>query len=417
MPARLALLGALYFVQGLPFGFQAKALPLLLRESGTTLTAIGWAGALAAPWALKALWAPLVDRFGSPRIGRRRSWILPVQALLVATMGAAAGLVDQGPLAALLALIFAMNLLSATQDIAVDGLAVDLLKPHELGPGNASQIVGFKLGMEVSGGLLVWASDRIGWSGLFLACAALTAAVWFAVLLLLRERPPASTELAPPRSAHDFLTELRRALTLPGTAWLLAVVATYKVGESLVDAMFKPFLLDAGMSRGDIGLSVGTVAGLFSIVGSLLGAVSARRLGLTRSLVLIGALRVLPLAGIWALSALRGTPTAALDPTAVLVAASAEHLVGGALTTVMFALMMSRVDRRIAATHFTLLASVEVVGKSPGSWLSGVLADALGYPPVFALGALLSLAWLGLMALARAPLSGSADVSKGLNQP
>lgn len=138
-PRTLGLLLALYFVQGLPFGFQAVALPVYLRQLGVSLESIGLLGALAAPWMLKALWAPLVDRYYSPRLGRRRSWILPAQAglALCCAAGAAAG---EDHLGLLLALVLLMNLFAATQDIAADGLAVDLLSEQELGPANAAQV-------------------------------------------------------------------------------------------------------------------------------------------------------------------------------------------------------------------------------------------------------------------------------------
>ncbi|HIA04044.1 MAG TPA: MFS transporter, partial [Myxococcales bacterium] len=123
----MGLLSLLYFTQGLPFGFQAKALPLFLREQGTSLQAIGLTSLLALPWMLKALWAPLVDRYWSPRMGRRRSWILPAQGLLCLLCVAAAWACQNPDISVLLGIVFLMNLCAATQDIAVDGLAVDLL--------------------------------------------------------------------------------------------------------------------------------------------------------------------------------------------------------------------------------------------------------------------------------------------------
>ena len=111
---------------------------------------MGLLAGLAAPWMFKFLWAPVVDRWWSPRFGRRRSWIVPLQALLVLACLAAAAVHDQVWL--LLGLVFVMNLLAATQDVAVDGLAVDLLGKDDLGPGNAVQVVGYKLGMILGGG-------------------------------------------------------------------------------------------------------------------------------------------------------------------------------------------------------------------------------------------------------------------------
>src|SRR4051812_26558558 len=161
---RYALLLSLYLVQGLPYGFQVTVLPLYLRAHGTSRTAIGFLGALALPWMFKALWAPLVDRFGWARLGRRKSWIVPLQLLLAAVAMAGAEAADRDELVPLLAVVLVMNLCAATQDIAVDGLAVDILERRELGFGNIMQVAGYKVGMLVSGGVLLALSDRIHWS-------------------------------------------------------------------------------------------------------------------------------------------------------------------------------------------------------------------------------------------------------------
>jgi PAT family beta-lactamase induction signal transducer AmpG len=396
---RTALLLSLYFVEGLPFGFQAKTLTALLRSQGVSLVGVGFAGALSLPWLLKALWAPLVDRYGSARFGRRRSWIVPLHALLALTSLAAAAVADQ--LQPLLACVFLLNLFAATQDIAVDGWAVELLGERELGPGNAAQVVGYKLGMLTSGGLLVWATQWIGWSGLF--CAMALFCLLAMGLVLATPESPAARAL-PRLPLKEVLLRLRQAARLPGTGWLLAVVATYKLGESLVDAMFRPFLIDSGFTPAQLGLWMGT-GSVASIAGSLAGGVLAARLPLVRAVAITAAIRVVPLLlQVWLAARASSGP---LDPTAVIGVVIAEDFFGGALTTAMFALMMSRVDARIGGTHYTLLASLEVLGKSPGTWASGALAQALGYTSLFGLGALLSLAFLPLLAPLSRPSSSS----------
>lgn len=389
---KLALLGALYFVQGLPFGFQAVALPIYLRENEVSLTAIGFVGALSLPWMLKALWAPLVDRYASDRFGRRKSWIVPLQIGLAATCAAAA-FVPPSELGLLLALVFLMNLFAATQDIAVDGLAVDLLGPEELGPGNAGQVVGYKIGMLTGGGLLVWASRWLGWRGLFLTMALLVALVVL-IVLQYRERPVrgAATGGADRLGVRAIVVRLWRAVTTPGGGWLVAFIVTYKLGESMVDSMFKPFLVDAGFEGPDIGLWVGTWGMGFSIAGSLAGGWLAGRHPLWTALAITAVLRIFPLAAEWALAA-SGSPSAA----GVISVTCAEHFCGGALTTAVFAFMMSRVDREIGASHYTALAAIEVFGKSPAAWAAGPLATHLGYAWLFGLGTLLSVAFLVLL--------------------
>ncbi len=392
---KIGLLSTLYFVQGLPFGFQAIALPVYLRTHGVSREAIGFLGALAAPWILKALWAPFVDRYFSAAFGRRKSWIVPMQAGLMATC-AIASAVPADNTALLLVLVFLMNLFAATQDIAVDGLAVDLLSTEELGPGNAAQVVGYKIGMLTGGGLLVWASQWIGWRGLFLA---MTALIGVALMIVLAYREPTATDdrLTKRRSVRDIALQLWRVVCLPGSRWLVVFVLTYKFGESMIDVMFKPFLVDADFAPDRIGLWVGTWGMAFSIAGSIAGGVLAVRRPIWNALALAATLRVLPLFGEWGLAL--GTPTAA----GVILVTCAEHFFGGMLTTCTFAFMMARVDRTIGATHYTALAALEVLGKAPGSLLSGVVAGAVGYAWTFGIGTVLSVAFLAVLI----PLRGS----------
>lgn len=397
---KLGVLWALYFVQGLPFGFQATALPIYLRSSGSSLTAIGFASALALPWMLKVFWSPLVDRFGSSRIGRRRSWILPLQVLLALTCFAGAMVTSEEHLPWLLLVVFLMNLFAATMDIAVDGLAVDILELPELGQGNVAQVVGYKTGMLTGGGLLVWASGTIGWSGLFVAMGILTILA-MAVTFSFRERyhgdPVAPSSPLHHPSLGSIVRLLGRSLRSKYALWLIVFVGTYKLGETMVDTLFKPFLYDAGFAREQIGLWVGTWGMLFSIAGSVAGGVLASRWRLLGAVALTALLRIAPLAGEWWLSLV--TPTS----TAVIVVTCAEHFFGGALTTAMFAFMMSRVDRRIGATHYTMLASVEVWGKLPAAWIAGALADATSYSLVFGTGTVLSVLFLLLLIPLRDP--------------
>jgi len=375
-------------VQGLPYGFQTGALPVYLRGRGTSLTAIGLLGVLALPWMLKALWAPLVDRYSWARFGRRKSWIVPLQLLLAGAAMVGARAIDEGALVPLLAVVLVMNLIAATQDIAVDGLAVDVLGPRDLGAGNAGQVVGYKMGMLLSGGTLLALNASIGWSGIFVGMALLCCVA--ALMVIPFQEPPPAAE------GTQVLRALREVVMAPGTGWLLLVCGTYKLGEVMVDAMFKPFLVDAGYTPAQLGLWVGTYGKALSIAGSLAGGALAWRMDLLRAVGVTAALRTVPLFGVLALSL---TP---LTDGTVIATICAEHFFAGALTTAMFAYMMSRVDRRIGASHYTLLATVEVLGKLPSSFASGAIAERFGYPAVFGVAAFLSVAYLAVFPLMRA---------------
>lgn len=422
--ARIAWLASLYLVQGLPFGFQANALAVLLRQQGISLTHIALTSALALPWSFKALWAPFVDKHWSASVGKRRSWILPMQALLILAMVISAFLPLSEGVTPILVLVLLMNLFAATMDIAVDGLAVDVLRASELGIGNATQVVGYKIGMLMGGGLLVWASARfgLGWSGIFFLMASVVGVVLVTSLFMREEKHAQTGSLEGASSKNEsanshteqltitvIVGRLREALTTPTAGWVIALLATYKLGESLVDPVFQPVLLDQGMEAAEIGLIVGTFGMVASIAGSLGGGFLATRGSPLRALGYVAVLRVLAIFGQWLI--------ASFGPFAqgwVALATCAEHLASGALTTIMFAFMMERVDKRIGATHYTVLATLEVLGKAPLSLSAGYLAETLGVRVSFGMAVFFAGMWIVLHRIATPRLSVSEESARAM---
>jgi MFS transporter, PAT family, beta-lactamase induction signal transducer AmpG len=387
---RLALLGALYVVQGLPLGFQANALSTLLRRQGTSLEAIGFATALAAPWMLKLLLGPTVDAYWSQRIGRRKTWILPLQVGLALVAAIASTIDPARSLGLLMWLLLLMNVFAAALDVPVDGLALDLLRSDELGPGNAVQVVGFKLGMIASGGLLFSQVQHIGYQGLFAGMSIIVSIVLALTIAFLREPDAGETKREHVRIREVFAL-LWKTSKVRGTIWVLLFIATYKIGESAADRAFQTFLVDRGYLEEQMGLWLGTYGMIASIAGSIAGGALARWLPLVAAVGIAASLRAIPIGAQWWLS-IDGPTDARVIAITVL-----EHFFGGALTTSMFAFMMSRVDHRIAATHYTALATVEMFGKFPGGFLSGVFSKWWGYDGVFGAAFALSIAFLGLL--------------------
>lgn len=387
---RLLTLFLLYVVQGLPYGFFISVLPLFLRQAGWSRTAIGFYSLLGLPWILKPLWAPLVDRFSWPALGRRKSWILPcviVSAVLAVLLGPQEP-EAAGSLTCLLLVVLGINLVAATQDIAVDGLAVDILSEGERGPGNAAQVVGFKVGMLCTGGILLAFSDQLGWKGICMAMAGITLLVFFvAAGYPERSRLRSGEEVSP--KMKEILQSLVSLASRPGLPVALLLIATYKMGEAGVDAMYRLFLLDGGLEAPSIGILCGTWGLAFSLAGSICGGWIGQTQERMKSLFWVGILRAGPLVLIAALPFLKQP----LSLGVVYPVTLAEHFFGGMITPVMFAFMMDLCDRRVGATHYTALAAVEVVGKMSVSTLSGLLADRIGYGGLFALGAGISVVW------------------------
>ena len=171
----VSLLTFLYFIQGLPYGFQARFLPVFLRSQGLSLTSLGFFKLLLAPWLCKVLWAPLVDKFGT-----KRKWLLwSVFGLIISC--AAAVFIPPTNMTLLSVVLLSLNLCAATQDIAVDSIAVAVLSGEDLGQGNTAQVVGYKIGSVFGGGVLVWFIDVIGWPGLFVLMTLLYVEAWMFV--------------------------------------------------------------------------------------------------------------------------------------------------------------------------------------------------------------------------------------------
>jgi MFS family permease len=383
LPAKLGLLGCLYFSQGLPFGFFTQALPVWMRKQGFSLGAIGLSSLVAVPWALKFLWAPAVDRFSMARLGRRKSWILPLQLASLAILLALAFVPMTLP--ALLAGFLLLNLVAATQDIATDGLAVDLLAVHERGMGNGLQVAAYRVGMIVGGGvLLVW-FDRIGASGVFTSMALLLAVATLPVWL---SREPTRSFSRPPVE-HVARHFLRR----PGAGRLLALLAVYKAGDAFATGMLRPFLSDLGLGLEDIGLLLGTVGFCAGLAGALAGGALVHRFGRRRSLLGFGLLQVVAVAGYAGLAL--GKPSFG----ALAAWCAIEHLASGMATAALFTCMMDWCSEASSATDYTVQASTVVIATGAASSLAGFSAQALGYFAHFCLAGVLA---LGAIAAVRA---------------
>jgi PAT family beta-lactamase induction signal transducer AmpG len=374
---KLGLLGTLYFSQGLPFGFFTQGLPVLLRQRGYGLIEIGLSSLLALPWALKWLWAPLVDRWHWRGFGRRRSWIASLQLLTVLILVGLALIGEHAPMRLWMWAILLLNLLAATQDIATDGLAVELLTRGERGLANGVQVAGYRLGMVAGGGVLLIWYDRLGAVGTFSLMALLTALATLPVLRLREER---RAELAP-HGAPARLHWLRR----PGALRVLLVLVAYKMGDAFATGMLRPFLADRGLSLADIGWLLGTVGFVAGLIGALTGGALVNRLGRQRSLVVFGLLQALTVAGYCYLA------FAELGNSALYGLCAAEHFASGMATAALFTCMMDWSSEQSAGTDYTVQASAVVIATGAAGALAGLSAHQLGYLGHFCLATALAL--------------------------
>ncbi len=391
MLARIILLGSLYLAQGLPYGFFTQALPVLLRKSGMSLPLIGLANLLALPWALKFAWAPAIDRVHAPRFGRRRAVIIPLQLACVAVLAALAFAASPELIWALCVAVLLVNLFAATQDIATDGLAVEILGPQERGLGNGLQVGAYRAGMIVGGGAMLLVFARAGWLAAFLGLAAILL-VSTLPIVVFREPPP------PPRepSKRTTIAEINASLRRPGMWPWIAVLITYKVGEWFATGMLRTFLTDSKLGIDDIALMLGLVGFSAAVIGALLGGALTTRLGRRRALVTFGVLQTLAIASLALAAIMPSTPM-------FYAVTIAEHVSSAMATAALFTTMMDRCRETHAGTDYTVQASIVLIGAGVVSGFSGVSAHALGYTGHFVVATLLSATAVLIAARATAP--------------
>lgn len=371
--ARAVLLSGLYFAQGLPFGIFTQAVPVMMREEGYSLGSIGLSNLLALPWVLKFVWAPFVDRVPGPR----KRVILGLNLLAAALLGGLSG-VPPGELVPLMIGVLLCNAVAATQDIATDALAVELLPPSERGLGNGIQVAGYRLGMVVGGGVLLQNFDRLGWTGTFLVAAGI---VLLASLPIALSAPVPRVD-RPAAVPDDALRWDRWFVGADGRAWF-ALLFFYKFGDSFGTAMVKPLLVDQKFSLAEIGELAGVYGSAASIVGALLGGAFVSRRGLREGVLTFGVGQVLVVAGL-AFLAHEG-------PHWAVHAMVAEHLVSGMATAALFAAMMGACRPGHSGTDYSVQASIVVLAQGLGALASGFSAGWLGYVAHFLLAAALCL--------------------------
>lgn len=366
LSTRLTWIAAIAFASGFPYGFFSELLPVYLRLQGVSREQIGLLATLSLPWALKFLWAPLVDRTAS-----RRRWIMGAQVGIALALGAmlvtGAG---SGPL--FFGLVFALVALSATQDIAVDAYTIEITDRSELGPANGVRVTAYRIAMILAGGALVAASATIGWGMVFLVGAGL-----FLILATITSRLP---ERARAPAAHQPIAEpLRDLLTRPAIAGLILFVLTFKLGDLALTPMVKPFWVDAGYTVQQIGWVQTTLGVGASIVGALAGGAATRWLGTWRALWILGLVQALSNLGYYAASA-AGAPVPLMYGAAIV-----EQFSGGLGTAAFLAFLMTICVRRHAATQFALLSALYRVAGIGAAALSGFLAQRFGYSTYFLL--------------------------------
>ena len=391
---RIAVLLLLGFASGLPLALTSGTLQAWMAVEGVDITTIGLFTLVGLPYTWKFLWAPLMDRYVPPWLGRRRGWIVATQLLLMAGIAAMGGLSPSSAPLALAALALFVAFSSASQDIVFDAYRTDLLRERERGPGAAVSVLGYRLAMLVSGALALILADHIGWQETYglmagLMMVGVAATFW---------GPEPDGEIRAPRSLREAVAEpLREFFSRHGAVWLLALIVLYKIGDAFAGSLTTAFLIrGAGFSPTDVGAINKGMGLAATIIGALFGGALMVKLRLYRALMLFGVLQAVSnLTFMW-------LATAGKSYAIMVLAVGFENLAGGMGTAAFVALLMALCNHRYTATQYALLSALAAVGRVYVGPASGYVVEAVGWPSFFFVTFLAALPGLVLLRAMRA---------------
>jgi PAT family beta-lactamase induction signal transducer AmpG len=390
-PRRFSVLLLLGFASGLPLYLTGSTLKAWMTDEGLSLGTIGLFSFVTLPYSLKVFWAPFLDRFSLPLLGRRRGWMLLMQAGMALALGLLALSQPHLDLFRVVLLALAVALTSATFDIAVDAWRAEALDPKHLGLGNSIHIAAYRVAMLVSGGLALILAQAFGWRATYLGMAFLTVLGMAGTWLALNTDAVAS---APRTLGEAIAGPLKDLLRRPGIAYLMAFAVFYKLGDWLAESMTVPFLLRGmGFSKMQIGTVQKTTAMVAIILGGLLGGWMLTRMKLVKVLWICGFVQAGSILGFWVISILgRHLP--------LLVAANTlENLAYGMGGSAFAALLMGSCNRSYTGTQYALFSALMALPRSLFAGLTGFMADAYGWKLYFPICAAAAIPGLLLLLL------------------
>lgn len=393
---RLAAFSLLYLSEGIPFGFSAIALVTWMRQQGVGLTEIGlFTASLYAPWGFKWAWAPFVDLIRVERFGARRFWIVTAQLLMAATLGVVIAVDPAADLKLLTVLIVIHNLFAATQDIAIDALAVQVLPEDERGTANGFMFGASYLGQAIGGSGAIWLAGAFGFRATFPFVCGLILLILVFVSLRIREPRlaaaaavngavgaaggAAGVAVAVVRRLAKYLLDLVRGFFLSGVgpiagvAYALMPAGTLALGLALGSTM----QVDLGMTEDGIA-RLNAVTTVLAALGCVAGGWLSDRFGHRRMLAVFTLLTMAPT--LWLAARFTGAEGMSGVTIGIYVAASVTYaFAAGLISGTSVAVFMGLTTPIVAATQFSgYMALRNLVYTYSAAW-QGAHAEVAGY--------------------------------------
>jgi PAT family beta-lactamase induction signal transducer AmpG len=362
------------FAGGLPLLLTMGILQAWMMEAGIDLTWIGMITLVQIPYTWKFLWAPFLDRFTLPFLGRRRGWLFTAQ---IALMVCIAGLGYSDPVTnpwMMIAAAILVAFFSATQDIVIDAYRREDLPDEELGLGSSMYIYGYRLGMLLASGGGMILADHLSFPRVYLIMSLCLLPGVLTTLLT----PEPRVNVAPPQSMKEAMVNpLIDYFRRSGALWILTFILLYKIGDTMASAITTPFYLEIGFSKTEIGAVVKLFGTAATMAGALFGGLLLLKLGINRGLWIFGILQALSTA-CFAILARIGYNISMLGAVIAF-----ENLSSGMGTAAFVAFMASITNKKFTATQYALLTSLIGVPRALASSVTGLVAKNIGWEGFF----------------------------------
>jgi PAT family beta-lactamase induction signal transducer AmpG len=393
---KLGIVFLVYVIEGAPAGVFHTLWPVYLRSAGIGLSEIGWVAGLSAAWSLKALWSPLVDRYGE-----LRRWIAGCMVAMTACLLVLAGGDATSLGVALWVALAAFCIASATQDVAIDAYTIGLVDRGDEGPTNSVRTAAYRVGVLGAGAGLLLLADPLGWPATF-GVAALLWALLAATLAACPALP------VPESERRDLWGSLVRWVERPSALGAFLFVLLYRVGDRAMGPMVHPFWIDRGLSYEEIaGVSAG-IGAFATIAGAVLGGIVVARVGIPRALFALGFL---------ALASNLGYAAAATWPesgrSGVYAASVVESFCSGLATAAFLSFLMRICEKQHAAVQYAVAYAMASIAGALVAIPSGQLTEWLGYGSYFALSAAMGLPAFAFLPAARRWIDAGNEAHEG----
>lgn len=419
---RLATFFLLYTTEGIPLGFTATAIATQMRRQGLGPVAIGaFVGSLYLPWAFKWVMGPFVDAFTSERFGRRRTWIFAAQVGMMGSLALAMPVDYVAQLTLFTAIIFVHNAFAATQDVAIDALAVGVLPEHERGTANGFMFAGASVGQAIGGSGVLFLAAVMSFPATYVFVIGALLAVMVFVVLPLREPP------GPPRIARDgsafaavgaelatFVTDAWRAFTGTRAARVGVVASLLPFGAyALSLALQSNLAVELGLDDNAVA-QLNLVSTFVFALACVAGGWISDRYGRRSTLAFFVFLTVVPTLYLayamqqaaWILPVDMAQPNRPLPaPSLVItfwITVIAFNVFQGLYYGVRSALFMDVTVPAVAATQFTAYMAMSNLVVSYTSWWQGNAIVTWGYPLTLVVDSVVGLGVLFLLPFMKA---------------